>query len=145
MVRLTDPEGIEQRIGALALLPIDELRAQWAELYRQPPPNLSRQLLVRSIAYRLQEQAFGGLKPATRKRLLAIAAGADSLQTTAPPIKPGTRLIRDWHGETHEVMVFDKGYHWRGGTYGSLSAIARKITGTRWNGHVFFGLKKAAP
>ena len=145
MVRLTDPEGIERRIGALAQLPIDELRAQWTELYRQSPPNLSRQLLVRSNAYRLQEQAFGGLKPATRKRLLAIAAGADSLQTTAPPIKPGTRLIRDWHGETHEVVVFDKGFHWRGGTYGSLSAIARKITGTRWNGHVFFGLKKAAP
>ena len=103
------------------------------------------QLLVRSIAYRLQEQAFGGLKPATRKRLLAIAAGADTLQTATPPIKPGTRLIRDWHGETHEVMVFDKGYHWRGETYGSLSAIARKITGTRWNGHVFFGLKKAGP
>ena len=110
MVRLTDSDGIEQRIGALAQLPIDELRAQWAESYHQPAPNLSWQLLARSIAYRLQEQAVDGLKPSTRQRLLVIAAGADTCQTAAP-IKPGTRLIRDLHGETHEVMVFDKGFH----------------------------------
>ena len=144
MARPLSAESIEADLAALESLDTAALQARWRrEFGADPPKRISRQMLSRALAYRLQERAFGGLKPSVRKRLSAIAAGAGHAPPLAIRIKPGTRLIRDWHGQTHEVMVFDKGFHWRGETHTSLSAIARKITGTRWNGHVFFGLRKA--
>ena len=94
----------------------------------------------------MQEKSFGGLSPTLRQRLRRLgeelrATGRISSVGTQPAFKPGTRLIREWQGRTHEVTVLEHGFQWNGETYRSLSAVARAITGTRWNGHVFFGLK----
>ena len=107
---------------------------------------MSRQLLLRALAYRLQEQALGGLDRATRRRLdraAADLAAGRPLATSAPKIKPGTRLLRKWQGVVHEVIVLEGGVQYRGETWPSLSAVAREITGTRWSGPRFFGLKGA--
>ncbi len=100
------------------------------------------------LAYKLQEQAYGGLKPEVKRRLRELAAGLhrDSKKTAAQRrdplrIKPGTRLIRQWEGQTHHVTVGEAGFEYNGERYKSLSAIARLITGTRWSGPLFFGLK----
>jgi len=105
---------------------------------------MSRQLLLRALAYRLQEQALGGLDRATRRRLdraAADLAAGRPLAAPAPKIKPGTRLLREWQGVVHEVIVLEGGLQYRGETWPSLSAVAREITGTRWSGPRFFGLK----
>jgi hypothetical protein len=109
---------------------------------------MSRNILVRSIAYRVQERAFGGLNPSTRRRLDRAAADLAAGRTPAPPapkLKPGTRLLREWQGNVHEVIVLEKGVDYRGKSWPSLSAVAREITGTRWSGPRFFGLTKDAP
>ncbi len=136
-------------LAALPGLPLDDLKARWRELYgTPPPPKLSRKLMVRAIAYRLQEQALGGLGPVTRRRL---ARAAEDIGAGRPPsagsstIKPGTRLLREWQGVTHEVTILETGVQYRGETWASLSAVAREITGTRWSGPVFFGLKGRRP
>jgi hypothetical protein len=102
------------------------------------------------LAYRIQEIAYGGLKPAIRAELRRIAQAlkrnpGSSELLIRPRIKPGSRLLRQWRGETHEVFVTDSGYEHRGVRYRSLSEIARKVTGTRWSGPAFFGLKSATP
>ena len=100
-----------------------------------------RELLVRAISYAMQEQEFGGLRTPARRELLAIAKGEPaSAQASRIKIKPGARLLREWHGATHEVLVTDQGFVWDGATYRGLSAIAFAITGAKWNGHRFFGL-----
>jgi hypothetical protein len=137
---------LDADLAALPELPLDDLKRRWAELYgNPPPPKIGRALLTRAIAYRLQEQAFSGLSPTVRKRLARMA---DDLRLgrnpsrVSPTIKPGTRLIREWQGVTHEVIVLEKGVQYRGKTWASLSAVAREITGTRWSGPLFFGLKR---
>ncbi len=111
-----------------------------------PPMRLSRDLLIRGIIYQLQERAYGGLSTATARKL--EQAGADSLShgalTPAPPIslRPGTRLVREWRGVTHMVLIHADGIEWRGQRYRSLSLVARKITGARWSGPRFFGLRQ---
>jgi hypothetical protein len=114
--------------------------------YGRPPPACSRrQFLVRGLAHRLQENALGGLAPAQRRHLADLAARlkGDPGTTLSLPlrIKPGTRLIRAWRGERHQVTVLEHGFEYRGERHGSLSAIARAITGTCWSGPAFFGLK----
>ena len=106
--------------------------------------------MIPFLAYRIQENAHGGLKPSTRSELRRIARGienpsASSGQVLQPRIKPGTQIIRQWRGETHEVVVIESGYQYRQASYQSLSEIARKITGTRWSGPAFFGLKASKP
>lgn len=132
-------------IRVLPDLPLHVLKERWRRLYRtEPPKRISRNLLVRALAYRIQEKAFGGLKPAIRRRLRSIASNQAPREASALDsvrIKPGTRLIRVWQGETHQVTVLDKGFEWRSRRYRSLSEVARAITGTRWSGPVFFGLK----
>jgi hypothetical protein len=118
----------------------------WERHYGTPTPKtLRRDMLVRSIAWRIQADAAGGLKPATRKYLRQVAEGARSGTVvrafSAGRIKPGTKLIRVWRDETHTVMALADGFEWQGSRYRSLSKIARTITGTRWNGLVFFGVK----
>ena len=127
-----------------------ELRAEWQRLYGcDPPPKVRRELLMGAIAYRLQEQALGGLRPELQRRLRNIAEqsgrGVELGQSDAPRPKPGTRLLREWQGRTHEVLVSEDGFVWQQRGYRSLSQIARAITGTRWSGPVFFGLKQRAP
>jgi hypothetical protein len=135
-----------EALSRLPELDIGELRRQWRSLYKtQAPPNLSRELLVRAIAYRMQEVAGGGLRPEPQRRLRRIAqqfkeTGAATIRAR-PELKPGTRLVREWQGRTYDVLVLDDGFSWQGTRYRSLSAIARKITGTPWSGPLFFGLK----
>jgi DUF2924 family protein len=104
-------------------------------------------LLIKFLAFRIQEQAHGGLSLATRKRLRELArkfeANPNSEISGAPRIKPGTRLIRDWRGQSYRVTVLENGYAYAGKRYSSLSQIARLITGTRWSGPLFFGLRSS--
>jgi Protein of unknown function (DUF2924) len=119
----------------------------WRDLFETEPPPYNRRFLESRLAYRIQELAYGGLKPETIKRLEAIAEdldGGDPVRrrrlANNRPIA-GTRLIREWQGVEHCVTVRDEDYEYQGRPYKSLSAVARAITGTRWNGLVFFGLK----
>jgi hypothetical protein len=125
----------------------DKLQAIWRDLYRQPAPAaLRREWLVRILAYRIQEDLYGGLKPQTKKKLLEWGRLFDKDPNAKlahiPIYKPGTQLIRQWQGEHHVVTVaFDGSYLYRQKSYKSLSEIARVITRTRWSGPLFFGLK----
>jgi hypothetical protein len=108
---------------------------------------MRKELLVRVIAYRLQEREFGALSEASCRRLRhlasALEANPNAEISTRPPIKPGTRLVRQWKDQVHVVEAEAKGYQYKGARYESLSEIARVITGTRWSGPLFFGLKKS--
>jgi hypothetical protein len=137
---------IATKLQELPHLPKPELLALWQELFAKPPhPELRRNFMVPLLAYRLQEQAYGGLKPSTRKQLQRLATELGQKQGASRPLVPqlraGTRLLRQWQGQMHEVVVVDEGFDYRSKRYESLSEIARQITGTRWSGPLFFGLK----
>jgi hypothetical protein len=106
---------------------------------------MSRMFLLRAVAYRIQENAFGGLEKATKRRLersaTAVAAGKP-IKPLPIRVKPGTRLLREWNGTIHEVVVLETAVQYRGEIWPSLSAVAREITGARWSGPRFFGLKE---
>jgi hypothetical protein len=134
------------QIGALKSMPVAALKGRWRELFDTEPPPYNRRFLESRLAYRVQELAFGGLKPETVERLAALArevGGNAPRRARSAQERPitGTRLIREWQGAEHSVTVGDDGYEYQGRPYKSLSAIARLIAGTRWNGWVFFGLK----
>ena len=136
---------LEREIDALADLPRPALVERWQALYRaDPPKGISRPLLVRAIAYEIQAKRYGGLKPATDRRLRMFANGAANGdhggRKTAPTLQSGARLVREWNGTTHVVEVVEGAYVWNGDRHRSLSAIARTITGARWSGPRFFGL-----
>jgi len=130
-------------------LPRQQLLELWQKVYgRAAPEGLRRELLVPFLAYRIQENAHGGLKPSTLSELRRIARdlekpGGSTESRSRQRIKSGTRLIRQWRGEAHEVRATESGFEYRGTTYRSLSEIARKITGTRWSGPAFFKLNGA--
>ena len=134
------------RLAALKTAATTELQVQWRDLFGTEPPRAGRAYLESRLAYRIQELAHGGLKPATVARLDALAAHAGddreagARSALSRPVT-GTRLIRSWQGVDHTVTVLDDGYEYQGRPYRSLSAVARAITGTRWNGWLFFGLK----
>jgi DUF2924 family protein len=142
----TQAEKISAEIAALAALGINDLKSRWRDLYdTEPPPRISRELLTRAIAYRSQEKVFGGLAPATCRLLERVAADLSSHRTRQSVTRkaaPGTLLIREWQGKAHQVTVLDLGVVYRSKRYGSLSEVARLITGTRWSGPLFFGLRK---
>jgi hypothetical protein len=144
---MTKPDPIPARLAALKTTPMPDLKRQWRELFETEPPAFNRRYLESRLAYRIQELTFGGLKPETVKRLEALGEQLDGGNITTRRIrsdlKPiaGTRLLREWQGVEHIVTVTADGFDWQGRPYRSLSAIARAITGTRWNGWVFFGLK----
>jgi hypothetical protein len=123
---------------------LDELRVEWRRLYRSEAPKLSRDLLERSIGYRRQEIEHGGLGKSTRRKLQTIAKALRSTGRVGPTpslsLKPGARLVREWHGRTHTVTVTDDGFEYAGKDYSSLTKIAKKITGAHWSGPRFFGL-----
>ncbi len=111
----------------------------WAEYFGvPPPPRTSRALMIRAVAYKLQERSFGGLSSATRRRL---AEEDNPPRRSGPRLRPGAVLIRQWRGLAHQVTVGEGGVVYRGQRYRSLSEVARLITGTRWSGPRFFGLK----
>jgi hypothetical protein len=135
------------KVAALKLLPAAELKRRWRELFDTEPPPYNRRFLESRLAYRLQELAYGGLKPATVARLEALGEqldGGDRSTRRRPandrPLA-GTRLIREYQGVEHCVTVREEDFEYQGRPYKSLSAVARAVTNTRWNGPVFFGLK----
>jgi hypothetical protein len=139
--------AIDARITALDALTTVELQIEWRRLYRATPPTrLSRDLLVRGVAHKLQEQVYGGLSPGIRRRLRSLVEGPDkqnrSRAAPAITLKPGTKLVREWRGHVQTVNVLDDGFDYRGQHYRSLSQIARLITGVHWSGPLFFGLSK---
>lgn len=131
----------EEQIDKLASCSTEQLREQWTQLYGLAPlPRISKELLMRGIAYRLQENEYGGLSPQTLQRIAKLGKEFQKSGQIAPAsVRAGTRLIREWKGKTHEVEVLKDGYAWSGKRYRSLSEIARAITGTRWSGPRFFG------
>jgi hypothetical protein len=138
---------VAKALVRLSELTIFELRGDWRRLHRMPPPmRLSRDLLVRGITYKLQERAYGGLSTATARKLEQASAGPPSRGAAKPTpsvsLRPGTRLVREWHGVTNTVLIHADGIEWRGQRYHSLSVVARKITGARWSGPRFFGLRR---
>ena len=144
---MTKQDLIPARLAALKTTSTPDLKKQWRELFDSEPPPFNRRYLESRLAYRIQELAYGGLKPETVKRLEALGEQFDGgdrkksrIRADLTPIV-GTRLIREWKGVEHVVTVTADGFDWQGRPYKSLSAIARAITGTRWNGWVFFGLK----
>ena len=137
------------RIVALRAMPIDKLKQTWRDLYKTEPPVYNRHHLENRLAYRIQELAYGGLKPSTVKRLEELGEQLDggnpkvrSRRVDGRPVA-GTKLIREWQGAAHEVIVHCDHFEYLGHPYKSLSNVAKKITGTVWNGWAFFGLKKA--
>jgi hypothetical protein len=141
------PTQVLSRLVALHAAPIATLKRQWLELYGKEPPPFSRSYITSRLAYRIQELAYGGLKPETRERLVALGEQLDGgnvvlrrIRADSRPL-PGTRLIREWQGVQHVVTVRQDDFEFEGRPYQSLSAIARHITGTRWNGWTFFGLR----
>ena len=137
-------ERSTEALSRLPQLDLGELRELWCRLHKtETSPRLSRELLVRAVAYRMQEVTSGGPRLELQRLLRQIAL---ELQQTGrlrirPQLKPGTRLMREWRGRSHEVLVLDDNFSWQGTHYRSLSAIARKITGTAWSGPLFFGLR----
>jgi hypothetical protein len=145
-----DPERTSD-LNRLQALGEQELRAEWRRLYRTQPPRLSRDLLMRGVAYRIQELAHGGLSKAARRRLAAFDQAMEDKGSFAGvpekvPLRSGTRLLREWHGRTHTVIVIETGFEYAGTVYPSLTQIAEKITGAHWSGPRFFGLgRRLAP
>jgi Protein of unknown function (DUF2924) len=123
-----------------------QLRDEWRRLHRGQPPRLSRDLLIRTIAYRMQELAYGGLSKASQRKLAALSRELKTkgsvVVTPDLSLRPGARLVREWRGRTHMVVVTEAGFDYAGKTFSSLTKIARAITGARWSGPRFFGLTR---
>lgn len=143
----TAQTNVENQIAALTVQTLDQLRSAWRRYYRVPPPKgLSRDMLIRAIAYKIQEHAFGGLSKSTLRRLATIARALEcpggSSREPYPSLKPGTKLVREWDGTTHTVLVLDDGFEHLGQRYASLTKVAAVISGLHRSGPAFFGLKR---
>ena len=140
---------VDEQVDALRDLSLHELRARFEQVYgRTHPPYMRRDLLRKAVAYKIQEAAQGGPNTALRDRLQKLGAelqrdGKIKVKRV-PGIKPGTTLLREWQGMTHKVTVARDGFYYLETCYRSLSVIARLITGTRWSGPAFFGIKERA-
>ena len=145
--------SVLRQVVALEGMSTPDLKARWRELYGKEPPGFNRQFLIKRLAYRIQELAYGGLSEQTRDRLTQVLkdegydslgrkTGRRSIKGSEKRLTPGTVLVREYDGDLHHVNVVTGGFEYRGMFYKSLSAVARRITGTRWNGPRFFGLRK---
>ena len=140
-------ESVLARLAELKTMPMPALKQQWRDLFDREPPGYNRAFLESRLAYRIQELAYGGLKPETIARLEALGDQFDGgnivTRRTRFDQRPiaGTKLIREWQGVEQTVTVLADGYEWQGRPFTSLSSVARAITGTQWNGWIFFGLK----
>jgi hypothetical protein len=140
-------ENVLYELTALKTMTREELRNRWKTLFGTEAPAVQRTYLERRLAYRIQELAYGFLPESTKARLDALAGQLErnpkkTLRADNRPLI-GTRLIREWQGVMHEITVIADGYEYQGGRYKSLSSVARRITGTRWNGPLFFGLRRS--
>ena len=136
---------ISEEVRVVAAMDLPALRAAWRSRWGDVPAFRSRDLLARAMAYRLQEEAYGGVAPGLRRRLAEYAAKFSDdrafTPTPGPVLKVGSSLIREWRGVRHEVAVTGEGFAYQDEVFRSLSQVAHRITGVKWNGHVFFGLK----
>jgi hypothetical protein len=139
-------QTLEAEIARLDDLGLQELRQVWRQRLGPPPQHISTELTRRRLAYELQVKVYGGLKPETRRRLKQLykAFKVDPHHTPSSNLglTSGLVLTREWNGTEHRVTVLEKGFEYRDEPYGSLSQVARRITGTRWSGPAFFGLKR---
>jgi hypothetical protein len=138
-----------ENIAAIAGMSYANLRSEWRRLFRSTAPKkLSRDMLELGIAWKTQESSLGGLSAPTRRQLAELAhmmtTKSGLVKIRKVSLRPGARIVRSWRGETHEVLVVEDGFQWRGKTWASLSVIACEMTGTRWSGPRFFGLDKRA-
>ena len=141
--------SVSTELAAIAMMTYSELHLAWRRHYRAvPPKKMSRDILELGIAWKIQESKLGGLGAAVKRQIAELASTMEAKSDLAKPraisLKLGARLLRTWEGVTHEVLVVEDGFLWAGKTWRSLSAIAREITGTRWSGPRFFGLKITA-
>lgn len=137
---------LDNQLAALATMSPAQLRSEWLSLYKTPAPPLTADLLARGIAWRLQERAHGGLSKSTLREVEQLRRQFErggSARLSDGRIKPGTRLVRDWGGKSHHVLILKSGYLYQDRRYASLSQVARDITGARWSGPRFFGLMAA--
>jgi hypothetical protein len=139
------PSETTVHLQALEAMSYATLRAEWRRLYRVlPPKRVARELLLLGVAWKLQEQALGGLGATTRHSLAALTQAleqdGDIKRSRLVQLKPGAKLLREWHGKTHTVLVLEEGFEWRGRRWRSLSEIAQAISGAHWSGPRFFGL-----
>jgi hypothetical protein len=136
---------LEDRLASLPKLSMGALSELWQELFNKPAPSpFRRNFITPILAYKLQEQALGTVGPkrdAAYRKLSSLLENRSSRAATLPVIKPGTRLVREWRGQVHLVEASEQGYEYKGKRFASLSEIARQITGARWSGPLFFGLK----
>jgi hypothetical protein len=146
--RRPDISDVERQIADLANRSTQDLRVAWRELYRTGPPlGLSRDLMIRALAHQLQEQSYGGVGRALRRRLQSLAGASEKATMAVDPglvLKAGMTLVRQWRGHTHTVLVHTDGFEHEGQLYRSLTAIAERITEAHWSGPRFFGLTKRA-
>lgn len=137
-------DTVLQRITALSAMDIAMLKATWRELYKTEPPKYNRAAIERRLAYRIQEIAYGGLSQETKVKLTKMArhmtAGVRQKNPGTPPV--GTVLVREHQGVEHRVAILDDGFEYQGRRYSNLFLVARVITGTKWSGPLFFGLKR---
>ncbi len=147
--RTATAADLAAKLAALPEMAAVDLRAEWRRLYRaHPPQRIGRHLLELGVAWKLQERAYGGLSAAMKRRLADLAKTMDEKGDLAKArvvrLKPGAKLVREWRGKTHDVLVLEDGFQWRGQRWRSLSVIAREITGAHWSGPRFFGLNGKA-
>jgi hypothetical protein len=147
----SDRKPIDVEIARLRALDVEKLRARWQTIFgKQPPATLARHLMFAMIAYSLQAEVLGDLDAETLRLLQKIDVAPSKTEVASltkilaqrqRELLPGTILVREWNGHAHRVMVVEQGFSWQGATYDSLSKIAQAITGTKWNGPRFFGLR----
>jgi hypothetical protein len=131
-------EDLAREVADIAAMNVEQLRARWRETHGEcPPRGLSKDLIARALSYQIQEAVLGGLSPEALRTLRVTASGAEPQRK----IKIGSVLVREFGGVLHELVVVPGGFLWQGRTYDSLSTIAKEITGTKWNGPRFFGLR----
>jgi len=140
-------DEIEATLATLEKMNLEQLRGEWRQRYgTEPPMKKSAELIRRFLAWRIQEEVYGGLSTLAKRRLKSLATILTKNPQHVPfvnlQLKPGTQLVREWRGVRHEVRVEDGGFHYAGKRFASLSMIARAITGTQWSGPAFFGLRQ---
>lgn len=151
--KIKQADSVLRQVAELEGLSTEGLRARWMQLYDRKPPRFNRQFLIKRLAYRIQEIAYGGLDEVWCRRMASLLEdeGYDEMgRKVRKPVRralegaivPGTVFVREWRGERHEaISLGEGGFEYRGMPYRSLSAVARRITGTNWNGPAFFGLR----
>ena len=143
---LSTPASLAAEIAKLPSLSVAELQAEWGRVIGgEPPKGAHRDYVSRSIAHHIQSKIHGALPPTLKRTLLKVAQSGDVTAVDAAPVRTlqnGAKILKEWQGAVHEVEVIDSGYRYQDRTYKSLSIIAREITGTRWSGPAFFGLKR---